>query len=102
MSTVLAAHVLPTYPRADVTFVAGEGAWLVDKNGLLRTLELPEHVGHRRVGEHQVVDTGWTRRIGVETTEEIVEIVCAPAPGDQREIRWRDAETALRVVGPYP
>jgi predicted acetylornithine/succinylornithine family transaminase len=33
MSTVLAAHVLPTYPRTDVTFVAGEGAWLVDDGG---------------------------------------------------------------------
>jgi predicted acetylornithine/succinylornithine family transaminase len=33
MSTLLGAHVLPTYPRADVTFVSGEGVWLVDDSG---------------------------------------------------------------------
>jgi predicted acetylornithine/succinylornithine family transaminase len=33
MSTVLGAHVLPTYPRADVTFVSGEGVWLTDDSG---------------------------------------------------------------------
>lgn len=29
----LGAHVLPTYPRADVCFVEGDGVWLVDANG---------------------------------------------------------------------
>jgi predicted acetylornithine/succinylornithine family transaminase len=29
----LRAHILPTYARADVTFVAGEGVWLVDDSG---------------------------------------------------------------------
>ena len=34
MSTTLAtAALLPTYARADVTFVSGEGAWLVDADG---------------------------------------------------------------------
>jgi predicted acetylornithine/succinylornithine family transaminase len=33
MSAVLGTHVLPTYPRADVTFVHGEGAWLTDDAG---------------------------------------------------------------------
>jgi acetylornithine/N-succinyldiaminopimelate aminotransferase len=34
MSTVAAhAPVLPTYARQDVTFVSGEGAWLVDADG---------------------------------------------------------------------
>jgi acetylornithine/N-succinyldiaminopimelate aminotransferase len=31
--TVTGAAVLPTYVRQDVTFVAGEGAWLVDADG---------------------------------------------------------------------
>jgi len=29
----LGAHVLPTYPRADVTFVRGDGVWLEDDSG---------------------------------------------------------------------
>jgi acetylornithine/N-succinyldiaminopimelate aminotransferase len=34
MSTVATrAPVLPTYARQDVTFVSGEGAWLVDADG---------------------------------------------------------------------
>ena len=34
MTTTLAsAALLPTYARADVTFVSGEGAWLVDRSG---------------------------------------------------------------------
>ncbi|MCC6221970.1 MAG: acetylornithine/succinylornithine family transaminase [Thermoleophilia bacterium] len=37
MTSVLAAglgtHVLPTYPRADVCFVEGDGVWLVDADG---------------------------------------------------------------------
>ncbi len=33
MSAILGANVLPTYPRADVTFVSGEGVWLVDDSG---------------------------------------------------------------------
>src|SRR5687767_15663621 len=32
MATTSAA-LLPTYARADVTFVSGEGAWLVDVDG---------------------------------------------------------------------
>jgi len=32
-ATALAAPLLPTYARQDVTFVAGEGAWLVDDEG---------------------------------------------------------------------
>jgi predicted acetylornithine/succinylornithine family transaminase len=31
--TVATAPLLPVYPRADVTFVEGEGAWLVDGEG---------------------------------------------------------------------
>ena len=33
MSTLTRAPLLPTYARQDVTFVAGEGAWLVDAEG---------------------------------------------------------------------
>jgi acetylornithine/N-succinyldiaminopimelate aminotransferase len=33
MSVLATAPVLPTYVRQDVTFVAGEGAWLVDRDG---------------------------------------------------------------------
>ncbi len=33
MSTALTAPVLPTYARQDVTFVSGEGAWLVADSG---------------------------------------------------------------------
>jgi predicted acetylornithine/succinylornithine family transaminase len=33
MSTALQAHVLPAYSRQDVTFVAGDGVWLVDDAG---------------------------------------------------------------------
>jgi len=33
MSTVLTAPVLPTYARQDVTFVSGEGSWLVADTG---------------------------------------------------------------------
>ena len=33
MSTALTAPVLPTYARQDVTFVTGEGSWLVDDAG---------------------------------------------------------------------
>src|SRR5262249_18770416 len=33
VSTALAAPVLPTYARQDVTFVAGEGSWLVAGTG---------------------------------------------------------------------
>ncbi len=33
MSATLGAHVLPTYPRADVTFVEGSGVWLTDDAG---------------------------------------------------------------------
>jgi acetylornithine/N-succinyldiaminopimelate aminotransferase len=32
-STALAPPLLPAYPRRDVTFVRGEGAWLVDDDG---------------------------------------------------------------------
>jgi acetylornithine/N-succinyldiaminopimelate aminotransferase len=32
-ATALSAPLLPTYARQDVTFVAGEGAWLVDDQG---------------------------------------------------------------------
>jgi predicted acetylornithine/succinylornithine family transaminase len=30
---MLGAHILPTYPRADVTFVRGEGVWLYGDDG---------------------------------------------------------------------
>jgi acetylornithine/N-succinyldiaminopimelate aminotransferase len=33
MNTVLLAPVIPTYARQDVTFVSGEGSWLVDDSG---------------------------------------------------------------------
>jgi acetylornithine/N-succinyldiaminopimelate aminotransferase len=33
LSTLTAPRVLPTYARQDMTFVAGEGAWLVDAEG---------------------------------------------------------------------
>jgi predicted acetylornithine/succinylornithine family transaminase len=33
VETTLAAAVLPTYARQDVTFVRGEGSWLVDADG---------------------------------------------------------------------
>jgi predicted acetylornithine/succinylornithine family transaminase len=33
MSAVASSAVLPTYARQDVTFVSGEGAWLVDAKG---------------------------------------------------------------------
>ena len=33
MTTTALAPLLPTYARADVTFVRGEGAWLVDADG---------------------------------------------------------------------
>ncbi len=33
MSATLGAHVLPAYPRTDVTFVRGEGVWLEDDAG---------------------------------------------------------------------
>ena len=33
MSTVLGTHVLPTYPRLDVTFERGEGVWLFGDDG---------------------------------------------------------------------
>jgi predicted acetylornithine/succinylornithine family transaminase len=33
MTETLASSLLPTYARADVTFVRGEGAWLVDAEG---------------------------------------------------------------------
>jgi len=33
MSTVLESALLPTYPPAPVTFVAGDGVWLVDADG---------------------------------------------------------------------
>jgi len=33
VKTALGAHVLPTYARADVTFVKGEGVWLFDDTG---------------------------------------------------------------------
>jgi acetylornithine/N-succinyldiaminopimelate aminotransferase len=33
MKTLPGAHVIPTYARADVTFVSGEGAWLVGDDG---------------------------------------------------------------------
>ena len=32
-TTALSAAILPTYARQNVTFVAGEGAWLVDDAG---------------------------------------------------------------------
>ena len=34
-ATALSTAILPTYARQDVTFVAGEGAWLVDDEGRL-------------------------------------------------------------------
>ena len=33
MSKLLESHVLPTYARAPVTFVEGDGCWLIDDNG---------------------------------------------------------------------
>jgi predicted acetylornithine/succinylornithine family transaminase len=33
MSATLGAHVLPTYPRLDVTFVEGKGPWLTGDDG---------------------------------------------------------------------
>ncbi|MGD0166490.1 MAG: acetylornithine/succinylornithine family transaminase [Gaiellaceae bacterium] len=33
MSKLLETHVLPTYARAPVTFVEGDGCWLIDDNG---------------------------------------------------------------------
>jgi predicted acetylornithine/succinylornithine family transaminase len=33
VSSTLGAHVLPTYPRLDITFVEGEGVWLTDDAG---------------------------------------------------------------------
>src|SRR5262249_56563827 len=33
VTETLAQHLLPTYARLDVTFVDGEGSWLVDADG---------------------------------------------------------------------
>lgn len=67
MSTALAAPLLETYARADVTFVEGEGAWLVAADGR-RYLDLVAGIavvglGHRHpapLGEaHAQLDRLW-------------------------------------------
>ena len=67
MSTVLAAPLLETYARANVTFVEGEGSWLVAADGR-RYLDLVAGIavvglGHRHpapLGEaHAQLDRLW-------------------------------------------
>ncbi len=67
MSTVLHAPLLDTYARADVTFVNGDGSWLVDDQGL-RYLDLVAGIavvglGHRHpaplAAAHEQLDRLW-------------------------------------------
>ena len=67
MSTVLQAPLLDTYARTDVTFVNGDGSWLVDDQGL-RYLDLVGGiavvgVGHRHpaplAAAHEQLDRLW-------------------------------------------
>jgi acetylornithine/N-succinyldiaminopimelate aminotransferase len=67
MSTALSAPVLPTYARQDVTFVSGEGSWLVADSGE-RYLDLVAGIavvglGHRhpapRAAAHEQLDRLW-------------------------------------------
>jgi len=67
MSTVLHAPLLDTYARTDVTFVNGDGSWLVDDQGL-RYLDLVGGiavvgVGHRHpaplAAAHEQLDRLW-------------------------------------------
>ena len=67
MTTVLQAPLLDTYARTDVTFVNGDGSWLVDDQGL-RYLDLVGGiavvgVGHRHpaplAAAHEQLDRLW-------------------------------------------
>ncbi len=67
MSTVLQAPLLDTYARTDVTFVNGDGSWLVDDQGL-RYLDLVGGIavvglGHRHpaplAAAHEQLDRLW-------------------------------------------
>lgn len=67
MSAVASSHVLPTYARHDVTFVEGEGAWLVGADGK-RYLDLLAGIavvglGHRHpaplAAAHAQLDRLW-------------------------------------------
>ncbi len=67
MSTVLSAPILPTYARQDVTFVSGDGAWLVADSGE-RYLDLVAGIavvglGHRHpaplAAAHEQLDRLW-------------------------------------------
>src|SRR6202165_757070 len=47
--TVVKSHLLPTYPRVDLAFERGEGAWLTATNGE-RYLDFTSGVGVNALG----------------------------------------------------
>ena len=67
MNKLLEAHLLPTYARAPVTFVEGDGCWLIDDNGE-RYLDFASGIaviglGHRHPAStraaHEQLDRLW-------------------------------------------
>jgi acetylornithine aminotransferase len=67
MTTALQSALMPTYARADITFVEGDGCWLVDSTGK-RSLDFGAGIavvslGHRAAGPlaaaHRQLDTLW-------------------------------------------
>lgn len=67
MSKLLTSHLLPTYARAPVTFVEGDGCWLIDDNGE-RYLDFSGGIaviglGHRHPASaraaHEQIDKLW-------------------------------------------
>lgn len=56
MSKLLETHLLPTYARAPVTFVEGDGCWLIDDNGE-RYLDFAGGIAVIGLGHHHPAST---------------------------------------------
>ena len=64
----------------------------------LVSLQRPEHVGHGRIVEPEIVCTRELRVICIKSAQEIVDVIRASAARDQRQIGRRDTEPTHGIV----